>query len=265
MRETTLAELLKAGAHFGHQVSKWNPKMRPFIFAARNGIYIVDLEKTKERLEAACAFAEDIAARGGTVLFIGTKRQAKPIIEREAKRVGMPFVTNRWIGGTFTNYPTVSKLISKFKRLLGERERGELQKYIKKERLKIDEEIERLESLVGGMSDVAKLPDAVFMIDIKQERTALREAKKMNIPIIAVTDTNVNPTEVTYPIPGNDDATKAIELFVTALADAIESGAARAEKKSKDDVEPIQDAVIEEVPVVVPEIAIEELSETPIK
>ena len=252
MRETTLAELLKAGAHFGHQVSKWNPKMRPYIFAARNGIYIVDLEKTKERLEAACAFAEDIAARNGTVLFIGTKRQAKPIIEREAKRVGMPFVTNRWIGGTFTNYPTVSKLISKHKRLLGERERGELQKYVKKERLKIDEEIERLESLVGGMSEVTKLPEAVFLIDIKQERTAMREAKKMNIPIIAVTDTNVNPTEVTYPIPGNDDATKAIELFVTALANAIESGTVRADKARDDKAAAAQPASVQETTKTVP-------------
>ncbi len=247
MRDISLAELLKAGVHFGHQVSRWHPKMRPFIFAARNGIYILDLEKTKERLEAAASYAEEIAARGGSILFIGTKRQAKPIIEREAKRVGMPYVTNRWIGGTFTNFPTISRVISTYKRLLGERERGELQKYTKKERLKIDEEIERLESLVGGISELAKLPDAVFIVDLKQERTAVKEARKTGLPILAIADTNVNPTGLHYPIPANDDATKSIELIVAAIADAIADGRARFEKSGAAAAAPTPQPSVEEV------------------
>jgi small subunit ribosomal protein S2 len=206
--------------------------MRQFIFAARNGIYIVDLEKTKERLEAAAAYAEEIAARGGSIMFIGTKRQAKPIIEREAKRAGAAYVTNRWIGGTFTNFPTISRVISTYKRLLGERERGELQKYTKKERVQIDKEIVRLESMVGGIAELAKLPDAVFVVDLKQERTAIKEARKTGVPIIGIVDTNVNPTGINYPIPANDDATKSIELIVTAIADAIEEGRGRFEKST---------------------------------
>lgn len=228
MRDIPLAEFLKAGVHFGHQVSRWHPKMRSYIFAARNGIYVIDLERTKERLESASAYVEDIAARNGTVMFIGTKRQAKTIVESAAKRVNMPFIINRWLGGTFTNFPTISQLIGKYKRLLGERERGELQKYTKKERLVIDEEIERLEKLVGGVSGLEKLPDAVFIVDLKQERTAVREAKKMGVPIIALADTNVNPTGIAYPIPANDDATKSVELIVGAIADAIAAGQARA-------------------------------------
>ncbi|MFH0853572.1 MAG: 30S ribosomal protein S2 [bacterium] len=233
MRDITLAELLKAGVHFGHQVSRWHPKMKPYIFTARNGIYIIDLEKTKSKLEAAAKFASQVCAEGGSILFVGTKRQAKEIIEREAKKLGMPYVSNRWIGGTFTNFPTISKLIAKFKKLKTQREGGELEKYTKKERLMIDREIDNLQELVGGITELEKLPAALFVVDLKQERTAVKEARKMNIPIIAIADTNVNPDEITHIIPSNDDATKAIDLIISVIAEGIEQGTAIAQEAAK--------------------------------
>lgn len=229
MREVTLSELLKAGVHFGHQVSRWHPKMKPFIFAARNGIYILDLEQTKERLERAANFAGELAAKGGKVLYIGTKRQAKAIVEREAQRVGMPYVTNRWIGGTFTNFPTVSRVIAKYKKLKSEVEGGQLGRYTKREQLGFKEELERLEGLVGGISTLDALPAAVFIVDVKQERTAMKEALKVGIPVIAIVDTNVNPKGVTYPIPSNDDATKALDLILSVMTDEILSGKQKAD------------------------------------
>lgn len=229
MREVTLSELLKAGVHFGHQVSRWHPKMKSYIFAARNGIYILDLEQTKERLEKAAAFAGDIAAKGGKILYIGTKRQAKAIVEREAQRVGMPYVTNRWIGGAFTNFPTISRSIAKYKKLKSEIEGGQLGRYTKREQLGFKEELERLEELVGGISTMDTLPSAVFIVDVKQERTAMKEAMKVGIPVIAIVDTNVNPSGVTYPIPSNDDATKALDLVLSVVTDEILSGKQKAD------------------------------------
>ena len=229
MQDISLADLLKAGAHFGHQQSRWHPKMKPFIYTSRNGIYIIDLAKTKAQLEAAAAFVASIAERNGTVLFVGTKRQVKSIIERESKRAGLPYVVNRWIGGTFTNWPTVSKLIAKYKRLKDERDRGEFQKYTKKERLKLEETIERTGQLVGGIENMSKLPDAIFIVDLKIERTALREAMKTNVPVIAIVDTNVDPTPIAYPIPANDDATKTLEIIITCLASEFLTGQSRAQ------------------------------------
>lgn len=227
MRDITLVDMLKAGVHFGHQKSRWHPKMRQYIYTARNSIYIINLEKTKAMLERALGFISDTVAKGGTVLFVGSKRQAKDIVKNTAQSVGMPYVIDRWIGGTFTNYDTIRKLIKKYKDMDGQRERGELQKYTKKERLMIEEEIERMKKVVGGITELNQLPAAVFVIDLKVDRTAVREAKKRGIPIVALADTNVSPEGIAYPIPANDDATKSIELMTSLVAEAIRDGLAK--------------------------------------
>lgn len=224
MKDITLLELLKNGVHFGHQTSKWHPRMRPFIFTSRNGIHILDLEQSLAHLNRARDFAQEVAARGGTVLFIGTKRQCKTIIAEEASRAESPYINERWLGGLFTNHSTVGKVISRLKTLVSDRETGKLEKYTKKERFGFDDEIEKLEKLVGGVRKMEKLPDAVFIVDIKAEKTALREAKKMGIPIIAMVDSNVDPDGIAYPIPANDDGTKSIALVAAAIADAVIAG-----------------------------------------
>jgi small subunit ribosomal protein S2 len=226
MKEITLLDLLRSGVHFGHQTSRWHPKMEPFIFTQRNGISIIDLEQTKARLLAAAEFAKQVTSRGGKVLFVGTKRQAKPILLKYAEQTGMPFVVDRWLGGTFTNFATIQRLIDDFRRLKEERGSGMLTKYTKKEQSMFQREIERLEKLVGGISLLTKLPEAIFVIDLKQEKTAVREAQKRGIPIIAMVDTNVNPNGVTYPIPANDDATKSIDFVTDVLSQAILEGQA---------------------------------------
>lgn len=226
MKDITLLDLLRSGVHFGHQTSRWHPKMESFIFTQRNGISIIDLEQTKARLLAAAEFSKQIAARGGKVLFVGTKRQAKPILLKYAEQTGMPFVVDRWLGGTFTNFATIQRLIDDFRRLKEERGSGMLTKYTKKEQSMFQREIERLEKLVGGISLLTKLPEAIFVVDLKQEKTAVREALKRGIPIIAMVDTNVNPEGVTYPIPANDDATKSIDFVTDVLAQAIIEGQA---------------------------------------
>lgn len=225
MRDITLLELLKSGVHFGHQTGRWHPKMKRYIFSSRNGVYIIDLEKTKTLLEKAYAFVRDTVAKGGTILFVGTKRQAKDIVQETAQRVGAPYVTERWIGGTFTNFETVSRQLKKLKKLKDERDSGAWEKkYKKHEQLVFTEEIERLEKLMGGFASLQKLPDAVFIIDLRNEKTAVLEAKKVGMPIIAMVDTNVNPEYATYPIPANDDATKSIELITNLMAEAITEG-----------------------------------------
>lgn len=224
MRDISLFDLLKAGVHFGHQVSRWHPKMRPYIFTSRSGIYIIDLEKTNEALAQSREFVRDRVANGGTVLFIGTKRQAKAIVQEAAVKVGMPYVIERWLGGTFTNFPTISKMTKRLTQLKEERASGALEKYTKKEQLVFDEEIARLERMVGGIERMTKLPDAVYVVDVKQEKTAVREAQKMRIPIIALVDTNVSPEGIAHPIPANDDATKSIQIITDAFVEAIGEG-----------------------------------------
>lgn len=224
MRDVTLVDMLKAGVHFGHQKSRWHPKMRQYIYTARNSIYIINLEKTKAKLEQALSFISDTVAKGGTILYVGSKRQAKDIIKQNAEAVGMPYVIDRWIGGTFTNYETIRKLIKKYKDLDGQRERGELHKYTKKERLVIEEEIDKMKKVVGGITELNQLPAAVFVIDLKVDRTAVREAKKRGIPIVALADTNVSPEGIAYPIPANDDATKSIELMTSLVTEAVKEG-----------------------------------------
>ena len=224
MKEITLVEMLKAGVHFGHQKSRWHPKMKPYIYTARNGIYIIDLEKTKEQLEKALTFVNDIAKKGGVILFIGAKRQAKLIVKKYAESVNMPYVIDRWIGGTFTNHETIQKLINKYKELVKKNESGGFSHYTKKERLKIEEKIDNLKKVVGGITGLTKLPEAVFILDLKQDRTAVKEAKKRGIPIVGVVDTNVSPEDIDYPIPANDDATKSIELMTSLITEAIAEG-----------------------------------------
>lgn len=224
MRDITLVELLKSGVHFGHQVSKWHPKMRPFIFTSRAGVYIIDLEKTSEHLKRAQEFVRDLVSKGGTVLFVGTKRQAKPIIETTALHVGMPYVVERWIGGTITNFNTISKMTKRLSKLKEERASGLLEKYTKKEQLNFNDEIQRLERMVGGIERMLKLPEAVFIVDIKHEKSALREAQHAKIPIIALVDTNVSPEGITKPIPANDDSTKSIQIITESIVEALEEG-----------------------------------------
>lgn len=231
MREILLTELLKAGAHFGHQTAKWHPKMAPYIFAARNGVHIINLEKTAEKLESARQFAKAIAREGFTILFIGTKRQAKDIIKRAGEQTGMPYVSERWIGGTLTNYTHIARLIEKLSSLEAKRASPEFElHYTKKERLVLSREIKRLEVLVGGIRKLTRLPDAVCIVDIKKEKTALREARRTKVPLIALVDSNCNPEEVDFPIPGNDDATKSIELIVDIMVEAVVEGTSERER-----------------------------------
>ncbi len=225
MKDITLLELLKSGAHFGHKSSRWNPKMKPYIFAVRNDIHILDLEKTKKSLIKAANFASQVASSGGSILFVGTKRQSRSIVEAAAKVAGMPYITVRWLGGTFTNFKTIQKTIRKMEKLQELKDSGELEtRYTKKERLLIEREVEKMSKLFAGMSDLKRLPEAIFIADINYDDIALKESLKSKVPIIGVVDSNSNPEGVSYPIPCNDDATKAIELVANVMAEAILEG-----------------------------------------
>jgi small subunit ribosomal protein S2 len=222
MKDVSLLELLKSGAHFGHKTSRWNPKMKSFIYTVRNDIHILDLEKTRKALLKAADFAGSVAQSGGTILFIGTKRQARNIIKKQAEIAGMPFVNVRWLGGTFTNFKTIQKTVRKLEKLQELKASGELDsRYTKKERLLVEREIEKLEKLFEGVKDVKRIPQAVFIADINYDDIALAEARKMKVPIIAIVDTNSNPEGVDYAIPCNDDATQAIELVTGFVAETI--------------------------------------------
>jgi len=218
--------MLKSGVHFGHKLSKRHPKMEPFIFTSKNGFHIINIEETQTRLQEALAFVEKVVANGGTLLFLGTKKQAQPIIRKYAEACGMPFVVERWLGGTFTNFAAISKLTKKYRTLKEQKARGELEKYTKKEQLDFDREIQKLEKVVGGIAEMNRVPEAIFVCDIKKEKTAVREAIRKNVPIVALCDTNTNPDLVTYPIPSNDDAIKSIELMTQLIAAAVAAGQA---------------------------------------
>jgi small subunit ribosomal protein S2 len=229
MNLPTIEEMLKAGMHFGHRTSKWHPKMKPFIFGDRKGIYIIDLEKSRECLEKAAAFIENTVAGGDKVLFVGTKAQVKDLLKKVAVEAGMPYVSEHWLGGTLTNFAVIRKSIRKYRDLLDKKAAGKLAKYTKKEQLEFDREIIKLEKSFGGLIDVNNVPSAIFIWDIKTEKTALAEAKKRGIKIIAVCDTNVNPEGVDYVIPANDDASKTIKLIMEVLKEAALSGKAKLE------------------------------------
>jgi small subunit ribosomal protein S2 len=222
MAETQLKDLLEAGVHFGHQSSRWNPKMKRYIFAARNGIHIIDLQKTLKALQAAQNAVRGTTLDGDRVLFVCTKRQLRPIIEAEASRCGAFWVTERWLGGMLTNFTTIKKQIRRLKELERGLEEGSYEFYTKKEQLLLQREREKLEKYLGGVKDMGRLPGALFVVDAKKELIAVKEAKKLGIPVIAIADTNADPDMIDHPIPGNDDAIRAVQLIAGSIADAIE-------------------------------------------
>jgi small subunit ribosomal protein S2 len=222
-----MRELLEAGVHFGHQTRRWNPKMRRYIFAERGGIYIIDLTKTLELLEEAHDFARNVAERRGTVLFVGTKKQAQDAVREHATRVGMPYVSNRWLGGLLTNWRTISERIGYLHDLRRLKTEGQLELLPPKERIALEAELEKLEANLGGVADMKRQPDAVFVIDLKKEQLAVREARRLGLPILGLVDTNADPDEVDYVIPGNDDAIRASNLVTKVIADGIEAGKAK--------------------------------------
>ncbi|MDD5251086.1 MAG: 30S ribosomal protein S2 [Patescibacteria group bacterium] len=222
----SILELLQAGVHFGHKSSRWHPKMQPFIFGARNGIHVIDLEKTQVKLQQAMDFVRDTVARGGVVLFLGTKRQARDIVKKYAEECGMPYVIGRWLGGTLTNFTEIMAVIRRYNDLKAQQATGGLAKYTKKEQIKFAKEIVEMEEKVGGVQKITRPPEAMFIIDLKKEKTALDEARERHIPVIALTDTNTNPDEIAYPIPSNDDAVKTIELMTKLMAEAVKEGQA---------------------------------------
>lgn len=225
-KSPSLTDMLSAGVHFGHQTSKWHPRMKKFIFGNRNGIHILNLESTQTALEEANAFVKKISLRGGSVLFVGTKKQAATITETAAKSCGMPYVNKRWLGGTLTNFASISLQIRKLKDMKRKQEKGELSKYTKFEQLKLAEQMAILEEKIGGIQELTRIPDAVFILDVKKDKTALEEALKRGVKVIAVCDSNVDPTMIDFPIPANDDAVKSIDLIANAVAGAIKEGRA---------------------------------------
>jgi len=233
----SMKALLESGVHFGHRTNKWNPAMRPFIFTERNGIHILDLQQTVKAITTSYNIVRDTVSAGGTVLFVGTKRQAQETIKEEANRCGMPYVTERWLGGTLTNWSTISQRISELVRLEKLYETGDIKSYTKKEALMIEREINRLLIRLSGVRNMKKLPDLIFIIDVSREETAVHEANLKNIPIIAMVDTNCDPSNVDYVIPSNDDAIRAIKLMVSKIADAaIEGKSMRKDDMSQDDL-----------------------------
>ncbi len=220
----TLEEMLKAGMHFGHQTSKWHPKMAPFIFGARKGVYIIDLQKSRKKLEEAMDFIAKLSGEGKNILFVGTKNQVKEPMKKMAEENEMPYIVGKWMGGCLTNFFAIKKSIKRYNDLKKQKESGQLQKYTKKEQLDFDREIAKLEIRVGGLSKLTKLPDVLFVYDIRKEKTAIAEAKKSNIPVIGVCDTNVNPENINYIIPANDDATKTVKMLIELAGEAIKEG-----------------------------------------
>ena len=224
MSVVAMKQLLEAGVHFGHQTRRWNPKMAEYIFTERNGIYIIDLQKTVKKIEEAYAFVRDVAAAGEEILFVGTKKQAQESIKEEAERVGMHFVNARWLGGMMTNFKTIKKRIERLYQLQKMEEDGTFDLLTKKEVMKLRGEMEKLEKYLGGIKDMKKLPGALFVVDPKKEKIAIAEAKKLNIPVVAIVDTNCDPEEVDYAIPGNDDAIRAVKLIASVMSNAILEG-----------------------------------------
>ncbi|NGQ94038.1 30S ribosomal protein S2 [Brevibacillus sp. SYP-B805] len=224
MAVISMKQLLEAGVHFGHQTRRWNPKMARYIFTERNGIYIIDLQKTVKKVEEAYNFVRDLAAAGGKMLFVGTKKQAQESVKEEAERTGHYYINQRWLGGTLTNFATIKKRTARLAELKRMEEDGTFSVLPKKEVINLRKEMERLEKFLGGIANMDKLPDALFVIDPRKERIAVAEARKLGIPIVAIVDTNCDPDEVDYVIPGNDDAIRAVKLLTSKMADALLEG-----------------------------------------
>jgi len=223
-QEVSLKDLLEAGVHFGHQAARWNPKMASYLYAVKDGVHVFDLVKTKKSLDEAAAFVRDWTATGKTILFVGTKRQAQAVIRQQAQKAGLPFVCQRWLGGTLTNWEQIQKSIKQLIEMKGAREKGEYKKYTKKERLLLDREIARLEKLFGGLASLEKPPEALFVVDVQKERIAVREAIRKGLELVAMVDSNSDPDGISYPIPANDDAVGSISLIVVAIATAEKEG-----------------------------------------
>ena len=225
MSQFTMKQLLEAGVHFGHQTRRWNPKMAPYIFGQRNGIHIIDLQKTLRLANEAYSFMNALAAAGGRVLYVGTKRQARDAVKEESQRAGQFFVNHRWLGGTLTNFATVQQSVRKMKDLQRQKEEGVFELLTKKEALGLQRSLDKLERSLGGIKDMVELPDCLFVVDVRKEELAVKEAQKLGIPVVAVVDTNCNPTGIDYVVPGNDDAIRAVRLFCSKIADALLEGA----------------------------------------
>ena len=241
MASISMKELLEAGVHFGHQTRRWNPKMRPYIFGKRNGIYIVDLQRTLQLFEEASNFVRDLVSSGGTVLFVGTKRQAQDVVKEEATRSGMFYVAHRWLGGTLTNFVTLRRSVERFKDI--ERQLAAAESQItKKERVHLERERAKMEKNLGGIRDMESLPDALYVIDTNHEHNAVHEANRLGIPVVAVVDTNCDPDVVDYPIPGNDDAIRAIKLFTSRVADSVLEGLAMVEGRTQSEAALVRSA-----------------------
>lgn len=217
----TAEQLIEAGVHFGHKMSRWNPKMKPYIFGAKNAVHIIDLEKTLAKLKEAAEFAADVASKGGLIILVGTKPPVKKIIKEAAQSVGMPYVNQRWIGGALTNFKTIGKRLEYFRDMEKKMAEGELKKYTKKEQLGFQRKLEEMEKIFGGIKNLIKLPEAIFVADIKENLLAVREAKKSGVKVIAIADTNTNPELIDFPIPANDDAASSVKIIVGAIVEAI--------------------------------------------
>ena len=249
MSVISMKQLLEAGVHFGHQTRRWNPKMKPYIYTERNGIYIIDLQKTVKKLEEAYDFVRDTAANGGTILFVGTKKQAQEAMKEEAERVGMYFVNARWLGGMLTNFKTMRTRIDRLNQLKRMQEDGTFDLLPKKEVIKHLGEMAKLEKYLGGVKEMNKIPSALFIVDPRKERNAIAEAHKLNIPIVAIVDTNCDPDEIDYVIPGNDDAIRAIRLIAATMANAVQEGRQgedAAAEKAEAETEETAEAPVEE-------------------
>ena len=242
MVTVTMKELLEAGVHFGHQVRRWNPKMKEYIFGERNGIYIIDLQKTLKKFREAYAYVRDRAAGGGTVLFVGTKKQAQETVFEEAGRCGMFYVNHRWLGGTLTNFTTIKKSIARLKKLDEMSETGEYERLPKKEVIGLERERAKLQSALVGIKNMDRLPSAIFIIDPKKEKIAVEESQRLAIPIVAIVDTNCDPTGIDYPVPGNDDAIRAVRLITARIADAVLEGAGSFAKEEAEAAEEAEGA-----------------------
>lgn len=252
MSVVSMKALLESGVHFGHRTQKWNPAMKQYIFTERNGIHIIDLQKTSKAIEHAYNLIRDIVSEGGMVLFVGTKRQAQETVQEEAERCGMPYVTARWLGGMLTNWRTIRQRINELERLERMRDKGELERITKKEALLVTREIDRLEMLLGGIRSMTRLPHALFVIDVMREATAVHEANLLDIPVVALVDTNCDPHNIDYVIPSNDDAIRAIKLLVATISDAVLEGRAL-RKDVEEEVVPFEKRI--------PEFEEEELSD----
>ena len=245
MSSVSMKQLLEAGVHFGHQTRRWNPKMAKYIFTERNGIYIIDLQKTVKMLDDAYNFVREISAEGGEILFVGTKKQAQDAIKEEAERCGMHYVNARWLGGMLTNYQTIKKRIARLEQLNKMKEDGTFDLLPKKEVIKLEHEIEKLEKFMGGIKNMGTLPKAMFIVDTRKEKIAVAEARNLGIPVVAIVDTNCDPDEVDYIIPGNDDAIRAVKLIAGAMADAVIEG--RQGEQTAAETEEVAVEAVEEV------------------